>query len=199
MQTSKNAGYIKTLVENGPVNQGLIKHGATSRLTSLEPSRRPKDPQELRTPKAMQRTYNLHNPMQHFSPICIRTTPWRWWISQRLHKTTEHCSRCSQKLYQRYQARLITSPRNSQHHKSKTPGWNNWNIVQPRPRTDIGRTSIQSRHIQPQAKIEMCTPEADRNSTLTGTAPPTATRWRRHTRLRRVASRIMGTTSWLRD
>ena len=38
LQTSKNVGYIKMIVENGLKNQGLRKTGATSRLTSLERS-----------------------------------------------------------------------------------------------------------------------------------------------------------------
>ena len=42
-QTSKNGGYINIIVGNGPENQGLRKPGATSRLTSKERSRKPKD------------------------------------------------------------------------------------------------------------------------------------------------------------
>ena len=42
----KNAGYTKTISENGLVKHEVTKHGATSRLTSLGPSRRPKDPQQ---------------------------------------------------------------------------------------------------------------------------------------------------------
>ena len=71
----------------------------------------------------------------------------------------------------------------------------NRDILQPRSGTDIGRPAILPRQIQPQAKIEICTPEADINSTLTGTAPPTATRWRRHTSPRRVDFQRMYTTS----
>ena len=36
-QTSKNAGYTKTIAENGLAKQEAIKHGATSRLTLLGP------------------------------------------------------------------------------------------------------------------------------------------------------------------
>ena len=57
----------------------------------------------------------------------------------------------------------------------------NRDIVQPRPSMDIGRPEIRPRQIQPQANIEMCTPRADKNSTLTDTAPPTSTGWRSHT------------------
>ena len=32
-QTPKNAGYTKTIVENGLINQGLLKIGPTSRPT----------------------------------------------------------------------------------------------------------------------------------------------------------------------
>ena len=84
----KIAGYIKTIVNNGLVNQGSRKHGATSRLTSIEPSKRPKDHQGPQRPKAMQQTYTPHMPMGHFSPRCSRTTPWNWRISQWLHKPT---------------------------------------------------------------------------------------------------------------
>ena len=58
----------------------------------------------------------------------------------------------------------------------------NRDIVQPRPSTGAGRPEIRPYQIQPQSKIEMFTPITDKNSTLTGTASPTATRWRRHTR-----------------
>ena len=75
----------------------------------------------------------------------------------------------------------------------------NRDIGQPRPSTDIGRPATSPRHIQPQAKIEMCTPGLDRNAAVTGTAPPTDTRWRSPTRIQRVASPIMVTTSQLPD
>ena len=60
----------------------------------------------------------------------------------------------------------------------------NRDIVQPRPSTAIEPPSIRPCQIQTQAKTEMCTPRADKNSTLTGTAPPMDTRWRKHTLLR---------------
>ena len=52
----------------------------------------------------------------------------------------------------------------------------NWDIFQPRPSTTIGRPAIRPFQIQTQTKSEMCTPRADKNSTLTDTAPLTATR-----------------------
>ena len=58
----------------------------------------------------------------------------------------------------------------------------NRDIVQPRPHMAIRRPEIRPRQIQTQAKTEMHTPSADKNSILTGTAPLTATRWRKHTR-----------------
>ena len=151
------------IANNGLAKQGSIKHGATSRLTFLGPSKRPKDPQGPQRPKAMQRIHTLHKPMRHFSPRFRRTTPWRWQILQRLHKPTEHRSRFSGGRYWSYRAKSFTSPQNLKHHKPRTPGENNRDIVQPRPSTDIGRPEIWPRHIQPQAKIEMCTPIADRN------------------------------------
>ena len=73
----------------------------------------------------------------------------------------------------------------------------NWDIVQPQPSTAIRRPTIRPRQIQPQAKTEMCNPRADKNLTLTVNVPPTATRWRKHTYPRLVASQRMGTKSWL--
>ena len=118
----ENADYIKTIVENGLVNQRSIKHGATSRITSIEPSRRPEDPQGPQRPKAMQQTHTPHKPMRHFSPRCSRTTPWHWRISQRLHKPIEHRSRCSRRRYQSYRYKSLPSPRNSRQQNPRTPG-----------------------------------------------------------------------------
>ena len=42
-QTSKNAGYTKTIAENGLAKQEAIKHGSTSRLNLLRTSRKPED------------------------------------------------------------------------------------------------------------------------------------------------------------
>ena len=62
------------------------------------------------------------------------------------------------------------------------------------------RSSINSTLSDPtSSQIEMYNPEADRGSTLTGTATPTATRWRSLTRLWRVASPVMITTSQICD
>ena len=83
--------------------------------------------------------------------------------------------------------------------QAKNSRLKNQYIVQPRPSSAIGRPEIRPRQIQTQAKTEMCTPRVDKNSTLKGTAPPTDTRWNKHTHPRRVASQRMGTTSWLRD
>ena len=121
-QTLKNAGYTKTITKIGLAKHEVINHGATSKLTLIGPSRRPQNPQELQRPKAMQRMYTTHKPMRNVSQRCSRTTPWRWRISRRLHKLTEHRSRCSQRLYWSYQARLLTSPQNSQQHKTRTFG-----------------------------------------------------------------------------
>ena len=162
-------------------------------------SRRPKDPQELRRSKAVQRTYTLHKLMRNFSLRCSRTTPWRWQISQPPHKLTGHRLRWSQRQYQSYQAWLLTSLQNLQQHKTRTLGLKHWGINQPHLVTDIGRPTTQPRRIQPQSKIKMYTPEVERGSKLTVTAPPTATRWRSLTRLRRIASPVMVTTSQLRD
>ena len=137
-QTSKNAGWTKTIAKNGLTKQGLIKHGATSRLTSLRPSRIPKYPQGPRRLKAMQQMYTMHKPMRHFSLRCSRTTPWLWRISWRLHKPTEHRLPCSRRQYRRYWSKLFTSPQNSRQHKPRTSGWKNRYIVQPRPSTDNG-------------------------------------------------------------
>ena len=194
-QISKNAGYNKTIVKNGLANQGLIKHGSTSRLTLLEPSRRPKNPQGPQRPKSAQQMYTLHKTIQHFSPRYSRITPWRWWILQRLHNPIEHQSRCSRRRYWSYKAKSLTSPRNSRQHKLRTPGWENQDIVQPWPSTAIRRPTIWPCQIQRQAKTEMCTPRAEKNSTLTDTDPPTATMWRKHARPLLVAYQIMGTTS----
>ena len=90
----ENGGYIKTIVDNGLQKQGSRIPGSTSRITLIDPPRRPKDNQGPRRTEAMQRTYMLHKPMQHFSLRCSRTTPWIWLILQRLHKPTEHWSRC---------------------------------------------------------------------------------------------------------
>ena len=147
----------------------------------------------------MQRTHTMHKLMRHFSPRCNRTTPWRWRILQRLHNPTEHWSCCSRRKYWRYQARLLTSLQNSQQHKPRTPGLKYREIGQPRPRRDIRHPATRPRQIQPQANIEIYAPEADRSSALTGTAPPTAKMWRRHTCTRRVASPIIVTTSQLCD
>ena len=199
MKTPKNVGDTKTIVENSLAKHEAIKHGATSRLTSLGPLIRPKYPQELQRPKAMQRTYKLHKLMRHFSPRCSRTTPWRWRISRQLHKPTEYRSRCSQGQYLSHQARSINSTRNSQQHKPRTPGFKNRDIGQLRLSMDIRCATTWHRQIQTQSKIKMCTPELDRSSTLTGTDPPTDTTWRRHTRLQRVAYPGMVTTIQLRD
>ena len=111
---------------------------------------------------------------------------------------TGHWSRCPRRRYQSYQARSLTSPQNLQQHNPRTPGLKNRDINQPQPGTDIGRSETLPRRIQPQAKIKMCTPEADIGSPITGTNPPEDTRWRSLTRLRRVASQVMVTTSQLR-
>ena len=175
------------------------KNGATSRLTLFGPSRRPKDPQEIQRPKAMQHTYMLHKSMRHFLPRCSRTTPWRWWISRRLHKPTWHRPRFSRRRYQIYQSRLLTSLWNLQQHKPITPILKNWDISQPRPLTDIRRPETKPCQILTQVNTETYILEADRGSTLTGTAPPKDTRWRSPKRLQHVASPEMVTTSHLRD
>ena len=72
-------------------------------------------------------------------------------------------------------------------------------INQPQPVMDIGRPATRPRRIITQAKIEMYTLEADRGSTLTGTAPPKATMWRVITCMRHVASPEMVTTSQLHN
>ena len=132
----ENAGYTKTVAENGLAKQGSISHGKTSRITLIETSRRPKDFQGSRRPKAMQQTYTLHKAMRYFSLICSRTTRWCWQISQRLHKPIEHWSRCSRRQYRSYRAKSLTSPRNLQQHKPRKPGWKigtSFNPVQARP------------------------------------------------------------------
>ena len=138
MQTSKNAGYTKTIVKNGLINQGSIKHAATSRLTSLEPSRRPEYPQGHQRLKAMQWTYTLHKPMQHFSPRCSRTTPWLWRISKRLHKPTEHQSRFLRRQYQSYRSKSLTSPQNSRHQNTRMPGWKIGTLFNPGQARTLG-------------------------------------------------------------
>ena len=80
--------------------------------------------------------------------------------------------------------------------KSNNARLKNRDIVQPRPSTAIGHPEIRPRQIQTQTKTAMCTPRADKNSTLTGTDPITATMWRNFTRPRLVSSQIMDTTSW---
>ena len=77
-QTSKNAGYTRMIVDNGPKKQVSRKPGATSRLTLLDPSRKPKDHQGSRRLKDMQQMCKPHKLMRRFSPRCSRTTPWRW-------------------------------------------------------------------------------------------------------------------------
>ena len=106
-QKSKNVGCIKIIVENGPENQGSRKPGATSRLTFLESSMKPEDRLGTQRPRGMQQMCKQHKPIRRFSPICIRTTPWRCQILQRRHKPTEPRSFCWQRQSWRYQAKLL--------------------------------------------------------------------------------------------
>ena len=62
----ENAGYNKTISEKSLTRHEVTKHGATSRLTLLGPSRRLEDPQELQRKNAMRSMYTLHKLMQHF-------------------------------------------------------------------------------------------------------------------------------------
>ena len=75
-QTSKNVGYIKIIVKNGPESQGLRNLRETSRLTSQERSRKTKDPPGPQRTKGMQQVCKPHKTMQSFSPRCSRTKPW---------------------------------------------------------------------------------------------------------------------------
>ena len=84
-------------------------------------------------------------------------------------------------------AKLATS-------QSENARLKNRDIVQPWPSTAIRRPEIRPRQIQTQTKTTMSTPRAE-NSTLTGTAPLTATRWRNLTCPQLVASQIMDTTN----
>ena len=192
-QTYKSAGYTKIIVENGLKNQGLRKPGSTSSLTLLEPSRRHKDHQELRTPKDMQWTCTPHKPMRRFSPRCSRTTSWRWKISQQRHKPTKPWSRCWQRRSRSYWAKLLPWPWNSKQRNPRIPVWKSWDIVWPRPSTAIGRPAIQPHQIKTRPKTAMYIQRTDKNSTLTGISHLTNTRWRNHTYQQLVASQKTAT------
>ena len=66
---------------------------------------------------------------------------------------------------------------------------------QPQPGMGIGHPETRPRRILTQVNIETYILEADRGSTLMGTAPPTDTKWRSHTHQRHAIFQAIATTS----
>ena len=187
----KNAGYIMMIVDNGLETQGSRKPGGTSRLTLLEPSRRPEYHQGPLRPKAMQRTCTPHKPMRHISPILSRTTPWRHWILQRLHKPTEPQLLCWRRRSWSYRANSLPSLQNSWQRNPRTPIWKNLDMVRPWPITSIRRPEIRPHQIRTWTKTVISIQRADIFLTVMGTAPLMATRRRKLTRPQVVSSQKM--------
>ena len=142
----------------------------------------------------MQQTCRRNKPIRHFSLRCIRTTPWRWKISQWLHKPTEPRLRCWRTISE-LSIQVATLTAKIATVQSENSRLKNREIIWPRPSTAIRRPATRPHQIRTRTKTEIFIQRAEKNSTLTGTDPLTATRWRKLTRPQLVASQRMATTN----